>query len=61
MKRLLRRAFDVEIQSYGWDLRLWPIGRLYFKRKGTTSGVERTVGLYRMAQWEYSIMWWVAG
>jgi hypothetical protein len=61
MKRLLKVIFDVETMSHGWDVKLRPVGRLYYRRKFTTSGVERRVGLYRFGQWERAVEWWVAG
>jgi len=61
MKRLLRVAFDVESGLHDWDIRLWPIGRLYYRRKSTTSGVEKRLGVYRLGRGEYAVEWWVAG
>lgn len=58
MKSLLRVLFDVESASHGWDIRVWPIGRLYYRRKPTTSGVEKRVGMYRVGRFEHAYEWW---
>lgn len=60
MRSLLRVLFDAEVASFGWDIRLWPVGRLYFKRTYTTSGVEKRVGVYRIGRFEHAYEWWAA-
>ncbi len=32
---------------------------LEYLRRGTTSGVERRIEVYRFGQWDWEVCWWV--
>lgn len=59
----MKRLFDIERgPGANWDIRPWPLKmRLEFRRKGTTSGVERRLGVYRISRWHYEFVWWRGG
>lgn len=61
LKRRLKKLFDVETAPHGWDVRVWPTNwRLYYKRKPTTGGVEKRVGVYQLTKGEAAFEWWVS-
>jgi hypothetical protein len=61
MRRRLKKLFDVEMSSMGWDIRLWPLNwRLYKFRRPTSGGVERQLGIYQLGEGECSFEWWVS-
>lgn len=57
MRRLLAKMFDAEEHDHGWDLKLWPIGRLAFARKRDGA---HSLELYKFARYCYVFEWWHA-
>jgi hypothetical protein len=60
VRHWLARLLDLERCESGWDIRLWPIGRLYYcrDRSNVQPGVERRLGVYRIGRWEHAMVWW---